>query len=115
MRRSTGTGTVTENPLYVDVADCSGSAPCWTNYELQSTSPAIGAGAHRFTRRWTLPGKRGPSRPAIGALEYGSASSEVQVTVSAVAKSGDSGATGYPDGYGRANWQLEFRPAASTL
>jgi hypothetical protein len=76
-------GTVTENPLYVNVADCSGSAPCWANYGLQSTSPAIAAGSASLYPTLDFAGNTRPSRPAIGALEYGSASSAVQVTASA--------------------------------
>jgi hypothetical protein len=74
----TGIGTI-ENPLYVSAAD-----GLWTNYELQSSSPATGAGSASLYPTMDFAGKTRPSSPAIGALEYGSASSEVQITVSAV-------------------------------
>ncbi len=38
--------------------------------------------------------------------ELGSGSSGIHKFRQCHAKSGDSGATGYPDGYGRENWQL---------
>ncbi len=73
----TGTGTI-ENPLYVSAAD-----GLWTNYELQSTSRAIRAGSSSRYPTMDFAGKTRLSPPAIGALEAGSASLAVQVTVSA--------------------------------
>jgi len=69
------TGTVT-NPLMV--------SPSAGNFTLQSSSPAIGAGSASLYPALDFAGNTRPNLPAMGALEYGSASSEVQITVSAV-------------------------------
>ncbi|MGP8270781.1 MAG: Ig-like domain repeat protein [Terracidiphilus sp.] len=84
---ATTIGTV-ENPLFVSATD-----GAWTNYELQSTSPAQGAGiavdevyANSTTYAnltWDFNYIVRPSPLSIGALEYGSTSSGTQVTVSA--------------------------------
>jgi hypothetical protein len=84
---ATTVGTI-ENPLYVSATD----GP-WTNYELQSTSPARGAGIHvgpveslgvsNTYLTWDFDQVARSSSPAVGALEYGSTSSATQVTASA--------------------------------
>ena len=84
---ATTVGTI-ENPLFVSAADGS-----WTNYELQNTSPAIGAGipggpvesrgVSSTYLTWDFEQVERPSSPAVGALEYGNAPSGLQVTVSA--------------------------------
>jgi hypothetical protein len=76
---ATTVGTI-ENPLYVSATD----GP-WTNYELQATSPAIGAGtrvgpveslgASNTYLTWDFQQLTRPNPPAIGALEYSSAPS----------------------------------------
>jgi hypothetical protein len=67
-------GTI-ENPLFVSAAD-----GAWTHYELQATSPAIGAGvqvgpvesqgASNTYLTWDFQQFTRPNPPAIGALEY---------------------------------------------
>ncbi len=77
-----------EDPLYLNAADGS-----WTNYRLQSSSPAIGTGLNvgpvelggisNTYLTWDFVQTTRPNPPTIGALEYGSISSQDQITVSA--------------------------------
>jgi hypothetical protein len=55
----------------------------WTNMDLQSSSPAIGAGSTSLYPISDFAGVTRSSPPSIGALEYGSTSSVEQITVSA--------------------------------
>jgi len=77
---ATSIGSV-ENPLLVSAAD----GP-WSNFQLQSNSPAIDGGRQTGTVRansgvsytdltWDFNGDGRPSPPAAGAFEYGSGSS----------------------------------------
>ena len=82
---ATTVGTI-ENPLFVSPTDGS-----WTHFELQGTSPAIGAGtevgpvesqgASNTYLMWDFNHVARPSLPAIGALEYGSTSSQEQFII----------------------------------
>jgi len=84
---ATAVGTI-ENPLYVNSID-----GAWTNYELQSGSPAVGeglrvgpiesSGVSNTYLTWDFAQATRPNPPSIGALEYGSTSSVEQITVSA--------------------------------
>jgi hypothetical protein len=78
-----------ENPLYVSATE----GP-WSNYQLQSGSPALGAGtpvssvygsigSDFATLTWDFNGSLRPSPPSIGAFENGSASSSQPITASA--------------------------------
>jgi hypothetical protein len=55
----------------------------WTDLKLQSSSPVIKAGSTSLYPAIDFAGNSRPSPPTIGALEYGGASSEEQITVSA--------------------------------
>ena len=84
---ATAVGTI-ENPLYVNPSD----GP-WTNYELQSSSPASGAGisvgpinlagiSNTFLT-WDFDKVLRPSPPSIGALESAGTSSGDLITINA--------------------------------
>ncbi|MGA7158713.1 MAG: Ig-like domain-containing protein [Acidobacteriaceae bacterium] len=84
---ATAVGTI-ENPLYVNASD----GP-WTNYELQSSSPARGAGivvgpaaslgTNYAALTWDFAAVVRPNPPSIGALEVGGTSSGDLITMSA--------------------------------
>ena len=69
---------VPTNPVFVKSAD----GPT-TNYQLQSTSLAIGAGSASLRPMLDFNGAMRPTPPAIGAFEYDSTSSSEQITVTA--------------------------------
>jgi hypothetical protein len=66
------------NPAFVKAAD-----GLFSNYQLQSTSPAIEAGSTSLHSVLDFNGTTRPVPPAIGAFEYGSTSLGDQITVSA--------------------------------
>jgi hypothetical protein len=84
---ATAVGTI-ENPLYVTASD-----GAWTNYELQSSSPARGAGisvgpvelagTSNTHLAWDFNHVVRPSPPSIGAMEHGSTTSGDQITIGA--------------------------------
>ena len=92
---ATAVGTI-EDPLYV-----SNSNGPWTNYRLQSSSPAIGSGisvgpvelaeASNTDLTWDFDDVARPVSPTIGALEYGDVSSVDQISVSATPNPATSG------------------------
>jgi len=67
--------TISTNPLFVSTT----TPGSWTNLELQATSPAIAAGSASLYPALDFAGNTRPNPPAIGALEYGSASSATQM------------------------------------
>ena len=69
---------VPTNPVFVKAVD----GPL-TNYQLQSTSHAIGAGSTSLRSMMDFGGAMRPIPPAIGAFEYDSTSSSGQITVDA--------------------------------
>jgi hypothetical protein len=71
--------TIPTNPLFVSTV----TPGPWTNMDLQSSSPAIGAGSASLYPISDFAGLTRSSAPSIGALEYGSTSSVGQITVSA--------------------------------
>ncbi|WP_158789660.1 Ig-like domain-containing protein [Granulicella sp. L46] len=82
---ATAVGTI-ENPLYVNPSD-----GAWTNYELQSSSPALGAGISigpielagisNTYLTWDFTKVLRPSPPSIGALESVGTSSGDVITI----------------------------------
>jgi len=82
---ATTVGTI-EDPLFVSPTD-----GMWTHFELQGSSPAIGAGTEvgpvesqgvsNTYLTWDFNHAVRTSSPAIGALEYGSTSSQEQLTI----------------------------------
>jgi hypothetical protein len=84
---ATAVGTI-ENPLYVSAVD-----GAWTNYKLQATSPARGAGISvgpvelagpsNTDLTWDFNQIVRSSPPSIGALEYGGTSSGDMITIGA--------------------------------
>jgi hypothetical protein len=82
---ATAVGTI-EDPLYVNPAD-----GAWTNYELQSSSPALGAGISvgpielagisNTYLTWDFAKVLRPSPPSIGALESVGTSSGDVITI----------------------------------
>jgi hypothetical protein len=71
--------TVPTNPLFNSTT----TPGPWAYLELQTTSPAIGAGSASLYPTLDFNGVTRPYSPAIGAMEHGSTSSEEQITVSA--------------------------------